>query len=291
VIGPRRTPERPSAARTHAARLASTDGYFAPGTVIRRVGNTLVTPFLGGGAAVLLQVAHPLIAAGVEQHSRYDDDLWRRLVGTLRALYLITYGTKDEADRVGRTVQSVHAQIRGTTKQALGPFPAGTPYSADDPELMLWVHATLVYASLSAYQRFEERLSRAEQESYYREMAVVAELFGTPPSVIPPTLDDFDDYFAARIESTEIVVTPPARRIARVILRAPLPAPVRMLAPAHRLATAAQLPPRIRDEYELRWTLLHAPLLAAAGRSVQLVSWPALKAAGRLRPPLTTAAA
>jgi uncharacterized protein (DUF2236 family) len=259
--------------------------------VIRRVGNTPVTPFLGGGTAVLLQLAHPLVAAGVEQHSRYDDDLWRRLVRTLRALYLITYGTKDEADRVGRTVNSVHTHIRGATKEELGPFPAGTPYSAADPELMLWVHATLVYASLSAYQRFERRLSRAEQESYYREMAIVAELFGTPPSVIPPTLNDFDDYFAARIESAEIAVTPPARRIARVILRAPLPAPMRMLASTHRLATAAQLPPRLRHEYELRWTLLHAPLLAAAGQSVRLASWPMLKAAGRLRPPLATAAA
>jgi len=133
---------------------------------------------------VLLQVAHPLVAAGVAEHSGYDDDLWRRLVRTLRALYLITFGSKEKAERVGASVQPVHACIRGRTHVPLGVFPAGTRYAADDPELMLWVHATLVHASLSAYQRFEQALSPAQQESYYREMALVARLFGTPASVI-----------------------------------------------------------------------------------------------------------
>ncbi len=147
---------------------ASRDGYFAPDSVIRRVGNTPVTPFLGGGTAVLLQVAHPLVAAGVADHSDYHHDLWRRLARTLRALYPITFGTNAEAERAGAAVQAVHAHVRGTTRTRLGSFPAGTPYSADDPELSLWVHATLVHASLSAYQRLDHRLSRVEQESYYR---------------------------------------------------------------------------------------------------------------------------
>lgn len=272
-------------APSHAERLASRDGYFAPGSVIRNVGNTPVTPFLGGGAAVLLQVAHPLVAAGVVDHSGYGDDLWRRLVRTLRALYLITFGSRAEADRAGAAVQAVHRHVRGRTRSRLGVFPAGTPYSADDPELMLWVHATLVYASLSAYQRFERRLSRADQETYYREMAFVAHLFGTPADVIPPSLADFGDYFAAQLRADTIAVTEPAREIAAVILRAPLPAPMRVLAPAHRLATTAQLPPRLRREYGLRWTPLHAQLLAAAGSTVKLGSWPILRIAGRLRPP------
>ena len=77
-------------------------------------------------------------------------------------------------------VRAAHARVNGTTSAQLGIFPPGTAYSAEDPELMLWVHATLVHSSLCAYQRFERELSRAEQESYYREMAIVAELFGTP---------------------------------------------------------------------------------------------------------------
>src|SRR5262249_32614605 len=134
--------------RSHADRVASRDGYFAPESVIRRVGNSPLTPLLGGGSAVLLQVAHPLVAVGVVEHSDYHNDLWSRLLGTLRALYLITYGTREEADRAGAIVQAVHTRVRGTTASQFGVFPPGTSYSASDPGLMLWVHATLVYSSL-----------------------------------------------------------------------------------------------------------------------------------------------
>src|SRR6266545_808516 len=133
-----------SRATTHAQRLRSRDGYFAPESVIRRLGNTPLVPFLGGGPAVLLQVAHPLVAAGVFDHSDVRRDLWRRLVHTLRALYLIAFGTKEEAERVAEVVQTVHTRVHGATRTQLGRFPPGTPYSASDPELMLWVHATLV---------------------------------------------------------------------------------------------------------------------------------------------------
>jgi uncharacterized protein (DUF2236 family) len=174
--------------RSHAERLASRDGYFAPESVIRRIGNSPLTPFLGGGPAVLLQVAHPLVAAGVVHHSDYRRDLWRRLARTLRALYLIAYGTKKEAERAGEVVQAVHARVHGKTQMQLGCFPPGTPYSASDPELMLWVHATLVEASLTVYQRFVRALLPEDQERYYQEMALVARLFGLPVSVIPPSL-------------------------------------------------------------------------------------------------------
>jgi uncharacterized protein (DUF2236 family) len=270
--------------RSHAERLASTDGYFAPGSVIRQIGNTPVTPFLGGGTAVLLQVAHPLVAAGVADHSGYEDDLWRRLLRTVGALYTITFGSKAEADRAGAVVQALHARVTGKTSSDLGPFPAGTPYSATQPALMLWVHATLVSSSLSAYQRFVRKLSADEAESYYADMATVARIFGAPAEVIPPTLSEFRDYFATMLGCDEIVVTEPASEIARMILGAPLPAPMRLLAPAHRLATAAQLPERIRREYGLRWMPFHEPVLVAAAQSVRFGSWPILRVAGRLGP-------
>jgi uncharacterized protein (DUF2236 family) len=270
--------------RTHAERLASRDGYFPPESVIRRVGNTPVTPFLGGGAAVLLQVAHPLVACGVVRHSDYHRDLWQRLGRTLQALYLIAFGTKAEAERAAGAVQIVHSRVHGKTNVELGRFPAGTRYSASDPALMLWVHATLVEASLRAYQRFVEPLSPKEQERYYQEMALVARLFGTPPSVIPPSLTDFRDYFEAQIAGRTITVTPPAREIAAVIFEAPLPAPLRVIVPAHRLATAGLLPPRLRNEYGLRWSRLHAFALPMAARSLRVAATPALIAASRLTP-------
>lgn len=276
--------------RTHAERLRSRDGYFGPQSVIRRVGNTPVTPFLGGGAAVLLQVAHPLVAAGVADHSDYRRDLWRRLGRTLRALYLITFGSKVEAERAGAIVQAVHAHVHGRTRTRLGRFPAGTRYSAEDPELMLWVHGTLVHASLAAYQRFERPLSPDEREEYYREMAVVARLFGTPDSVLPPTLNDFREYWTAELASETITVTEPGREIADVILRAPLPPLMRLLAPAHRLATVALLPPRLREEYGLRWGPLHQLALAGAARSLKATAWPVLLVSSKLSPPVRAAA-
>jgi uncharacterized protein (DUF2236 family) len=271
--------------RTHAERLASTDGYFAPESVIRRLGNSPLVPLLGGGTAVLLQVAHPLVAAGVAEHSDYRNDLWRRLARTLHALYLVSFGSRAEAELAAASVRAVHARVRGTTRVALGPFPPGTAYSAEDPELQLWVHATLVEASLSAWQRFERPLTAEEREQYYTEMAVVARLFGVPAETIPPSLGDFRAYVEAQLASPAITVTPPAAAIADVILKAPLPAPLRLFAPAHRLATTAQLPPRLRAEYGLTCGRTRRLLLPAAAWSVKATTRPVLRAASRISRP------
>jgi uncharacterized protein (DUF2236 family) len=271
--------------RTHAERLVAKDGYFSPESVVRRLGNSPVTPFLGGGTAVLLQVAHPLVAAGVVEYSGYDRDLWRRLVGTLRALYLITFGDREEAERAGAAVQAVHDRVRGTTRERLGPFPAGTEYSASDPGLMLWVHATLVYASLAAYEQFVDRLSDQEREQYLVEMNLVARLFGVPASILPPTYASFREYFRSQLGSDAITVTAPAREVASVILSTPVPAPLRVLVPAHRLATARLLPARLRDEYRLRWSGAHEFALPLAAGAVRYGTAPAMRIAARLRPP------
>jgi uncharacterized protein (DUF2236 family) len=153
-----------------------------------------------------------------------------------------------------------------------------------DPELMLWVHATLVEASSSVYQRFVRALSGEEQERYYQEMAVVARLFGTPDSVIPRSLGEFRDYFAAQIAGDTITVTSPARAVAAVIFEARLPTPMRLLVPGHRLSTAGLLPPRLRREYGLRWSRLDRLALPLAARSVRLTTTPVLIAASRLAP-------
>lgn len=255
------------------------------------MGDTPIVPLIGGGTAVLLQVAHPLVAAGVVEHSDYRNDLWRRLLRTLRALYLIVYGTKQEAEEAAAVVRTVHAHVHGVTRQRLGRFPAGTPYSASTPELMLWVHATLVQASLSAYERFVAELSPEETEHYYREMALVARLFGTPDSVIPGSLAEFREYFAGQLGNGDICVTEPARDVASVILQAPMPAPLRLLAPAHRVATAGLLPEGLREEYGLRWTTLHERSLPLAARSLRLGATPLLYIASRLTSPASARAA
>ena len=276
--------------RTHVERLQARDGYFTPESMVRRLGNSPVTPFLGGGAAVLLQVAHPLVACGVVEHSGYDRNLWRRLVRTLRALYLITFGDREEAEQAGAAVQAVHGRVHGRTREQLGPFPAGTGYSASDPELMLWVHATLVHSSLASYERFVQPLTQAEREHYHDEMNLVASLFGAPAEILPRSYGEFRAYFDAQLRSDTITVTQPARAVADVILAAALPAPLRLLAPAHRLATAHILPAKLRHEYGLRWTTLHSLALPLAGATVRYGTAPILGIAGRVHPLSTSLA-
>jgi len=234
---------------------------------------------------VLLQVAHPLVAAGVTEHSDYRGDLWRRLLGTLNALYLIVYGTKDEADRAGEAVRAVHARVQGRTSMQLGPFPAGTPYSASDPDLMLWVHGTLVQTSLALYCRFVHRLSLEQQDAYCGEMALVARIFGAPAGSVPSSLTDFRAYFDERLASSEICVTEPAREVAEVILHArSLPMPLRAIAPAHRLSTAALLPPHLRAGYGLGWSGKRALALRGEAQSIRLAAAPLLPLVARVSP-------
>jgi uncharacterized protein (DUF2236 family) len=119
------------------------------------------------------------------------------------------------------------------------------------------VHATLVHCSLQVYERFVRPLGPEDEERYYREMALVAELFGTPASVIPSSLAAFHEYFNAELMGPTLAVTQPAREVAAVLREADLPVPMRVLVPAHRLACAGLLPVRIREEYGFRWTPLH----------------------------------
>jgi uncharacterized protein (DUF2236 family) len=116
-------------------------------------------------------------------------------------------------------------------------------------------------------------------------MSIVAQLFGTPANVIPPILGKFREYLDGQIASDTITVTEPARKIAKVILEAPLPRPIQLLAPAHHLATSAQLPRRLRHEYGLRCSSLHRLTLPLAARSLKLTAFPILLAASKLAPP------
>src|SRR5919106_1408557 len=109
------------------------DGYFDPQGVAWRVGRELAL-LLGGGRALLLQVAHPLVAAGVAEHSGYRENPWRRLEGTMNAVWAIVFGTRADADRTARRVRAMHSKVEGRTREEMGPFPAGTPYSALDPD-------------------------------------------------------------------------------------------------------------------------------------------------------------
>jgi uncharacterized protein (DUF2236 family) len=259
--------------RPGGARLQN--GYFSPDSIIWRISREQLM-LLGGGRALLLQVAHPLVAVGVAEHSDYRESPWRRLERTMSSVWTVVYGSKIEADRVGARVQSMHSKVHGRLPEPIGPYRAGTAYSARDPELLLWVHATLVDTALLVYQTWIGPLSETEQCEYYEDMKTLARVFGTPSAVIPPTLDDFRAYMRERLAGDEICVTAAARDICHSILNPPLPLPLRHAWRVVNLVTAGLLPPALREQYGFSWGLARRAVLSASRDSVRRLLLPLL---------------
>ena len=215
-------------------------GYFTPDDAIWKIGSESIL-MAGGGRALLAQAAHPLVAAGIVRHSSYRDEPWVRLGRTMGGLYTIVFGTREEADEVGRGVHAVHRRVRGTT--------ADGRYSALDPHLMLWVHATLVETAITMYRTFVGPLDRDEEAAFHEDMKTVARVFGVPPRVLPETLDDFWAYWHGMLAGDDLLVGPDARAVAETVLDPPLRGPLRPLVPVARLVTTASLAPELRERY------------------------------------------
>ncbi len=239
---------------------------FARDAAIREVDGEAVI-LVGGGRALLMQVAHPLVAQGVAEHSAYRGDRGGRLLRTLRPMFAIVFGTAGEVRAAVRGVNAVHRGV------------AGPGYSARDPELLLWVHATLVDSALECYRRFV-RLPSPEQEArYYEETKLVGRLLGVPGSLLPPDLEAFGEYRDAMVASLEVSDT--AREIARELCR-PAPPFGPLIVPWREL-TAGLLPGRLREQYGMPWSPAREALLEGASALSRRV-WPHLPDALR-RPP------
>jgi len=168
---------------------------------------------LGAGPrALLLQLADPAVAAGVDEHSDFRSDPWRRLDGTLRSYLRIIYGSTAAARGEIRRLNVLHREIRGRD------------YDARDPVLALWVHATLIDSAIVAYAAWLGPLPRDRAARFYRETLPIARAFGVPEAMLPPNLDAFDAYVAARLApGGGVHVTDTARELADTILHPPLP--------------------------------------------------------------------
>lgn len=206
---------------------------------------------LGGGRALLMQVAHPVVAAGVHGYSSYETEPWRRLARTMSALYAIVLGTPEEAERVGAITRAVHTRVPG----------------ADEPEAQLWVHATLIDTGLEMYERFVGRLSQRDQDAFYDDMKVVARYFDVP--WVPDTLADFRDY--ERETMANLRIGDDARAVARTVLEPPVPIGLGPFVGALKLVTVGLLPAQLREAYGFRWTRAHAAVLRMQARSVRAV--------------------
>jgi uncharacterized protein (DUF2236 family) len=250
-------------------------GYFSPESAVWRIARESVL-MLGGGYALLMQAAHPLVAAGIVAHSSFRESPWRRLAGTMSAIYTVVYGTRAEADRAAARVRAIHAGVRGSIPARLGLYPAGTRYAACEPRLLLWVHGTLVDTAFVMHETFVRPLGDQERQAFYEEMKVVAQLFGTPASVIPGSLGDFQAYRRERLESGEILVTGAAREVADTVLRPPVTVTLRPALQALGLLTAGLLPESLRKQYDLPWDPVRAALFAASAQALRRAVLPLL---------------
>jgi uncharacterized protein (DUF2236 family) len=217
---PRPTAAAPPSAARDAEDLA---GLYGPRSEAWRL-NREASLLLGAGPrALLLQIAHPLVAEGVDQHSDFRADPWSRLAGTLRSYLRIVYGTGMAARAEIRRLNALHRTVTGPVRDGGAATRHGASYAARDPELSLWVHATLIDSTLATVDAWLEPLSRDRRARFYVETIPVGRLFGVPEGLLPHDIEAFDAYVAAMLAPAGPVhPSPLARSLAAAILHPPL---------------------------------------------------------------------
>jgi len=262
-------------------------GYFTDESMLRRVQRERVL-VLAGPRALLMQAAHPLAVAGLLAHSTALEEPYERLARTARVLGTIGFGTKRDADRVAARVRAMHRRVGGTLKHQVGPYPAGTRYRADDPELLMWVLFTLVDSAAVVYSKYVRALSDEEQAGLWHDYRVVGRLFGLRQRDMPATLASLDRYRREMLQGDRLYVSDWARRRAReIVLRPPVAAPARPLVETVNFITIALLPDRIREGYgfsSLPPVIVRKALVAGGAQYLKRVIVPVLPDRLRLLP-------
>lgn len=258
-------------------------GLFGPESLVWRV-NGEVLLLAGGGRALLLQIAHPLVAAGVADHSGFDRDPWERLWATLGAVLAVAFGDRAQARAAADRVTELHKEVRGLRE--------GTPYSALDPELLAWVHATLVDSAIVTYERFIGAMGPAAKERYYQEMKRFASAFGVPEGVLPAGFRAFESWMTGRVAGLR--VTNEARKLVPGVLDPPAPRVLSPVLTVARTVTIGLLPPVVREGFGFGWDRRREGVVGALAVSTRwmraalpdrLMRWPhARRAEGRVSP-------
>jgi uncharacterized protein (DUF2236 family) len=230
----------------------SAETFFGPQSNIWAVNRERIL-LLAGGRALLMQLAHPKVAAGVAEHSRFQDDPLGRLYRTMSIMWSIIFDHATQARAALRQVEMVHRRVQGVVAVD-EPAHAGEVYNAMDQTLLLWVHATLIDSAIAGYDLLVAPLSASERRGYYDDSKKLAALFGIQEEIIPPSIEAFDAYIRRSLASGEIVAGDKAKRLAQDILY-PSPWVLRPAAPIFRLVTAGLLPETLRQAYGLAWNL------------------------------------
>ncbi len=229
--------------------MTASAGYYDDDSMIRRVLCERALA-LSGPRALLMQAAHPLAVAGLLAHSDSLEDPYVRLARTAKIMNLITFGSRAEADRATRRVRAMHRAVRGHLPETVGRYPAGTPYRADDPRLLMWILYTLVDSAVVVYRTYVGRLDAAARAELWEDYKVIGRLFGLRRDQMPATLPELEEYGRAMLTGDELCVGDWARRRAReIVLEPPVRALARPLVETVNFITIALLPNEIRSQY------------------------------------------
>lgn len=227
-------------------------GYFGEESATWKVASETMV-MLGGGRAVAMQLAHPLVAMGVSAHSTYMSDPFGRAERTFMLGQMLTFGNHSTAQQAARTINRLHTHVHGALPAAAGTHAKGAVYDAHNPELLLWVQATLIDTILLIYPLLIGPLSQKEQEQYYQESKTLGRLLGLTDAHMPRTVDDLRQYVYDMSHSHQLAATPQARQLMQQVLYPPLPGLFRPLMEYNTWFTSALLPQPIRDIYGLEW--------------------------------------
>jgi uncharacterized protein (DUF2236 family) len=260
--------------------------YFSPASTLWKLNREQVL-LIGGTRTLLLQVAHPLVAEAVYDHSYLFQRPIKRLLRTLDLTLKMVFGTRQEVMEAARTVNQTHHPVTGVLSESVGIYPKGTPYDAHDPELKLWVYATLVEGVVSTYERLIGPLTDAEKQSFFEDSCGFVALLGVKQTALPTSYHDLCIYMEDMIASDRVIVSRKAREIAPFIMAETYPILKPFTLPPSRI-TVGLLPPTLREQYGYTfssweqkaldafcaWTRRSVPYLPAQVRYV----WPYLRA-------------
>jgi len=245
-------------------------GFHGPASMMWRVNREAV--LLGAGpTALLLQIAHPLVAEAVAAHSDFRSDPLGRLRRTLDTTLRIVFGDGATAGRAVDRLNRIHSAIEGDTLDPASTVATGaSDYRALDPELLQWVQATLLVTSVRAYEAWVAPLTEADREAFWTEARAVGERLGIPAAVSPATWTELVDWFEACLgPAGPITVTPTARSLSGAILRPPLPLIPGPLLDVAMLPGLDLLPPRLRREFGIPASTPRHLLTAAMTRGIR----------------------
>jgi len=233
--------------------------YFPPGrSVARRVHGDRAVGLLYGQRALLIGALEPLTYTGTMLSTRSADRPFERLARTAKIQETIFLGTRAEADEALARVHRLHQTINGKLPEDAGRFPAGTSYSAFDPELMLWTLAVIADSGREMYETMVRPLSEAEREDLWQDYLKFGELFGMPRDVAPATHREFKAWLEEKLSAPDLHATPHGLEMAPLVaFHQPVPPLARGNLAAQNLVIKGTLPPRVREIFDIPWTPRH----------------------------------